>query len=106
MFRWWSLGSHQPKSRQRLRSHWVLDCLWESKESCRTKTWAREHSLSQHSQELPETLFGSGMAIASLVGVLLIVLAANARSILVDRSLASPATPKNGVIAVKERAKL
>lgn len=33
------------------------------------------------------TLFGPGMAIASLVGVLLIVLAANARSVLVDRSL-------------------
>src|SRR5580700_6132345 len=33
------------------------------------------------------TLFGPGMAIASLVGVLLIVVAANARSILVDRSL-------------------
>jgi len=33
------------------------------------------------------TLFGTGMAIASLVGVLLIVLAANARSVLVDRSL-------------------
>jgi uncharacterized membrane protein (DUF4010 family) len=32
-------------------------------------------------------LFGPAMAIASLVGVLLIVLAANARSILVDRSL-------------------
>jgi uncharacterized membrane protein (DUF4010 family) len=33
------------------------------------------------------TLFGTGMAIASLVGVLLIVVAANARSVLVDRSL-------------------
>ena len=33
------------------------------------------------------TLFGPAMAIASLVGVFLIVIAANARSVLVDRSL-------------------